>query len=56
MRDTALHNKHNDFYIIGDIHWRGVKDSGIPNERIAFETDAKNINTLAKAPTTWTHL
>lgn len=26
IRDTTPHNIHNDFYIIGDIHRRGIED------------------------------
>jgi hypothetical protein len=36
MHNTAPHNKHNDFYVIGDIHWRRASQIGIPSEPIAF--------------------
>ena len=28
MRNTAPHNKHNDFYVIIDIHRRGASEIG----------------------------
>jgi hypothetical protein len=36
MCNTTFYNKHNDFYIIGDIHRREVLEIGIPSEPIAF--------------------
>lgn len=36
MRDTAPHNKHNDFYIRGDIHWCRAEEVGFPGEPITF--------------------
>lgn len=38
MRDIAQYKKHNDFYVIGDIHWRGASEIGISSEPIAFLT------------------
>ena len=43
MRDTAQHNKHNDFFVIGDIHRREASENGIPSESIAFRSDTMNI-------------
>ena len=43
MRNTAQHNKHNDFYVIGDIHRRGASEIGIPGEPIAYRSGTMNI-------------
>ena len=37
MRDTAQHNKHNDFYVIGDIHRCGALKIGIPSNQFHFD-------------------
>ena len=43
MRDTAQHNKHNDFYVIGDIHRCGALKIGITSKPIPFRSDTMNI-------------
>ena len=43
MRNTAPHNKHNDFYVIGDVHQREASEIDIPIEPIAFRSDTMNI-------------
>jgi hypothetical protein len=43
MRNTAHHNKHNDFHVIGDIHRRGASKIGIPRDPIVFRSNTMNI-------------
>ena len=43
MHDTAQHNKHNEFYVIGDIYRRGTLKIGISSESIAFQSYTMNI-------------
>lgn len=43
MRDIAPHNKHNNFYVIDDIHRRNSSEIGIPREPIVFWSDTINM-------------
>ena len=43
IRDTAPHNKHNDFYVIGDVYQRGASKIDIPSKPITFRFDTMNI-------------